>query len=282
MKLSYSEYRTYLDCPKKYKLEIDKVEPPEEQSRYFALYGMVVELFFKKYTNFYVKQDITLNNNEIYEILRKLWDQILDENYVCWNDPWVKRSSEEIFSQAYEDILKNLKEFDFWRYAQSEVPIEIILKKTGDLLTCRLDFVINNTDGTVEIIDGKGTEKPDKNIDIEQLYFYALMYLLSNKKLPNKIGFLYYRFQMIKYMEFDKQTMVDFKNKLSVVKGAIKKDLDFKAKVKASKQCRWCAYNSTCDELILSRKKRAEKKKPIVPFDNNGGIISFSPRGLSI
>lgn len=282
MKLSYSEYRTYLDCPKRYKLEIDKVDPPTEPSMYFALYGMVVELFFKKYTNFYTKHDIDLNENEINKILRKLWDQILNENYVCWNDLWVKKTSEEIFNQAYEDVLKNLKKFDFWKRTQSEVPIEIRLKKTKDILTCRLDFVINNQDNTIEILDGKGTEKPEKNVDIEQLYFYALMYLLSNKKLPDKIGFLYYRYQMIKYVDFDKQSMVDFKNKLSLVKNTIKKDINFNAKVKASKQCKWCAYNSTCNELIQKRKERAEKKKSIVPFECEGEIISFSPRGISI
>jgi hypothetical protein len=279
MNLSYSEYDIYKKCPKRYYSEVNNVEPPEQQSRYFALYGLLMESFFKLHANDFSKKGVVHTDDQLQVVLRKLWTIILDENYVVWTDPWVRESSEHIFMTALEDIKKNIT-FDFWVYARSEVSFEILLKKTQDVLSCRLDFIINRPNGTIEILDGKGTNKMDKNVDVEQLYFYALVYLLHYKKLPDKIGFLFYRYQIIKYIDFNMEILNDFKNKLAIVKKAIKDDTKFEAKVGISKQCKWCAYKITCTDLIAKRKERADKKKPIVPFEFDGAILSFSPKGL--
>jgi len=281
MILSYSQYKSYIECPKKYFNEVHGVEPSEKPSAYFSLYGKLIEMFFKTYTNVIVKNQTELTDFMVDKILRKMWENILDTNYVVWNDPWVKESSEQIYNSVYNDVLKNIQAFSFWKHARSEVSINIVLKKTFDTLNCRLDFLINNPDGTVEILDGKGTSKIGKP-DIEQLYFYILMYLLHNKKLPDKAGFLYYRYQTINYINFDMQTIVDYKNKLSIVKKAIKEDKTFQPKVGISKQCKWCAYEHNCEALIAKRKLKSEKKKPALPFEFNGGVLSFSPRGLEI
>jgi hypothetical protein len=279
MKLSYSEYKTYIQCPMRYHKELMGVLPPEEPSRYFMVYGLVVEMFFNIYTNFYSKKKVNLTDEQVYAIMRKLWAKVLDENYVVWTDPWCRESSEHIFMSAYEDVLKNLDNFDFWKDAQSEISFDIFLKKSQDNLTCRLDFLLNNPDGTVEILDGKGTYKMDKTVDLEQLYFYILIYFMHYKKLPDKAGFLYYKFQTIRYIDFDMNIIMDFKKKLALVKAVIKRDKVFEAKVGISKQCKWCDYKMTCEALIAKRQERANKKKPTITYDFDGGFLSFSPKG---
>jgi len=154
------------------------------------------------------------------------------------------------------------------------VTLEILLKKSRDIIVSRLDFIVTNPDNTVEILDGKGTNKPDTNVDVEQLYFYALMYLLKYGKLPDKIGFLFYRFQMIKYIDFDLSQIIDFKNKLSYVKAAIKKDKVFAPKVKLSKQCKWCAYKFKCDEHNKARELNQSKRKNKMDLGGSG-LIEF-------
>jgi hypothetical protein len=275
MRLSYSEYKDYKACPKCYHNRVNNVEPPAQMSKYFALYGLLIELFFKHYTNNFIKRNLILSDDQTRIILRKLWDKVLKETYVIWDDPWVKESSEHIFLSVHEDIKRNLDKFSFWKNAQAEVSYEIILKKTQDILSCRMDFVVNNHDGTVEILDGKGTYKMDKSVDIEQLYFYALIYLLHHKKLPNRIGFLYYKFQTITYIDFDQAILMDFRDKLAMVKKALKEDKIFEARVGISKQCKWCEYQITCEALINKRKERSAKKNPIVSIDFNGEILDF-------
>jgi hypothetical protein len=280
MKLSYSEYKNYIQCPMKYYKEVNNIAPPEKPSKYFRVYGLLTEYFFKIYTNKFSKEDIQLRDEQVYAILRKLWTKILDENFVEWTDPWCRESSEHIFMSAYEDVLKNLNNFDFWKNAQASMSFEILLKKSQDILSCCLDFLVNNPDGTIELIDGKGTYSLDKAVDVEQVYFYILIYYLHYKKLPDKAGYLYYKFQTIRYIDFDMNIIMDFKNKLALVKSAIKKDKIFEAKVGISKQCKWCDYRMTCEALIQKRQERAEKKKPTITFDFEGSVLSFSPKGI--
>jgi CRISPR/Cas system-associated exonuclease Cas4 (RecB family) len=264
----------------KYYKEANNIEPPEKPSRYFMVYGLLVEYFFNIYTNGYLKKGIKLSDEQIYAILRKIWAKVLDENYVVWTDPWCRESSEHIFMSAYEDVLKNINTFDFWKDAQADISFEILLKKSQDILSCRFDFIVNNSEGTTEILEGKGTYSMDKAMDLEQLYFYIFVYYLHYKKLPDKAGFIFYKFQTIRYIDFDMNVIQDFKNKLAIVKNAIKKDKVFEAKVGISKQCKWCDYRMTCDALINKRQERADKKKPTITFDFDGGILSFSPKGI--
>jgi CRISPR/Cas system-associated exonuclease Cas4 (RecB family) len=276
MHISYSSYRRYLDCPQRYHYEDIKKPYPVEPSAYFKLYGLLMEMFFKRYANDTTKAGRTLSEDEIRLLLNRMWDKILDTNYVNWRDPWVRENQSQIFDSAYEDVLKNLKAFDFWGNAKAEVTIDINLKKTADQLTGRLDFVWYKPDSKVEVLDGKGTNKIDKNVDIEQLYFYGLIYLLRNRRPPDAMGFLYYRYQVIKYIEYDMETLLSFKDKLATVKRAIKADKQFLPKVKLSKQCKWCPYQYECDAFSAQKEANAAKRKSrIDSLDNATGVVDI-------
>jgi CRISPR/Cas system-associated exonuclease Cas4 (RecB family) len=275
MRLSYSQYRTFIQCPRLYHYQAIKKEPPEKPSSYFSLYGKLIEAFFKKYTNVYTKQGVVLDNDKIRAILKSLWGYILESNYVDWSDPWVRDTSDQIYENVYNDVLMNIKEFSFWKEAKSEVSFEVLLKKSQDILTCRMDFIWRKPDGTVEILDGKGTNKMDTSVDIEQLLFYALMYLLRNKRIPDKIGFLYYKYHLIKYVDFDMGSVMEFKDKLALVKKAISETTVFEPKVGLSKQCKWCAYRFGCDAFNAKKDANAEKKKSNIAEVYSGDIISL-------
>jgi len=275
MRLSYSQYKTFLQCPRLYHYQATKVVPPVKSSSYFALYGILIEAFFKKYTNVYTKQGVILDEAKIREILSNLWEYILNKNYVDWSEPWVSESADQIFENVVGDIRMNMDTFSFWKEAQSEVSFEVLLKKSQDMLTCRMDFIWRKPDGTVEILDGKGTNKIDKNVDIEQLLFYALMYLLRNKRIPDKMGFLYYKYHLIKYIDFDMSSVMDFKDKVALVKKTIANTTTFEPIVGLSKHCKWCAYRFGCDAYNAKKDANAQKKKSAITPEYNGGIISL-------
>jgi len=275
MKLSYSQYRTFIQCPRLYNYQATKTPPPAKSSEYFTLYGKLIEAFFRKYTNIYTKQGLILDNESIKKILKNLWEYILESSYVDWSEPWVNETSDQIFEDVYNDTLLNIKKFDFWKDAKSEISFEVLLKKSQDILSCRMDFIWKKPDGTIEILDGKGTSKMDKNVDIEQLLFYALMYLLRNKRLPDKLGFLYYRYQMIKYIDFDMDAVMAFKDKLALVKKAIKETTIFEPVVGLSKQCKWCAYRFGCDAYSAKKDANAEKKGSAIKAEYTGNILDL-------
>ena len=153
MRLSYSQYRTYIQCPRLYHYQATNVPVPVKPSAYFSLYGRLIEAFFKKYTNQYAKQNVTLTNDEVRHILNGMWIYLLNTTYVNWDDPWVRETAEQIFESVYTDTLANMAKFDLWKKSRSEVSYEILLKKSRDVISCRLDFIWNKADGTVEILD---------------------------------------------------------------------------------------------------------------------------------
>lgn len=273
MKLSYSSYDTYLNCPKKFKYQVDRVPPPAKDSRYFALYGITIESFFKDYVNKYIPNKVKLDDDKIKNILTNIWNRILDNNYVDWNDIWVKQGPEDIFLDVYDDVLANIKAFDFWDKCRSEVSFYIALRNSGDTLSCRTDFIRDIGKGEVEILDGKGTKHMDRP-NPEQLLFYALLYYLKHRKLPSKLGFLFYKYQVIKYIDFNKDLLIQFKNKLALAKKAIKVDKKFKALPKLTKVCRYCIYRYICDEYKEKTEKNRKKIEEI-ELDYNGEATFF-------
>jgi len=274
MRLSYSNYKTYKDCPRQFYYQINRVPPPYPPSKYFALYGILIQMFFEYYVKYYIREVPDFTPEVIKGLLRRLWKKVLDRNHVVWDDPWVKYSSVDIFELVYQDALEVLKKFDFWSNCISEKKYVINLKKSGDELVAKIDFIHHCPDGTIEILDGKGTDKVGKNVDVEQLYFYALAYLLHHRKLPDKIGFLYFKLRLIDYIDFTMDDIIKFKNKLALVKKTIKEDKEFKPNVKLSKHCKWCAWQTMCDEF--NQKKQANRRKrSSIKEDSNGEVIDI-------
>lgn len=247
MRISYSSYRSYIECPSKWHQDGIHALKTDKPSEYFALYGKVVQLFFERYCNDYLSRGKTVEDSKVRGMLSSLWEYTLKNSFVIWTDPWCKNSQQQLLEMAYTDVMGNLKAFDFWPQCVSEVGISIKLKNSGDELYGRLDFIRKTPDGRVEILDGKGTDKPEENVDKEQLLFYALLYLLKNKRPPDKIGFIYWKFRTIAYIDFELRDILEFKDKLALVKTAMKADKDFIAKPKLSKHCRWCPYKTGCD-----------------------------------
>lgn len=249
------------------------MRPPEQENKYFALYGMLIQKFFQEYTNSILPSKINVTDSLVKSVLERQWSKILLKNYVDWDEPFVKDTAEQIFEQVYKDVLDNIKAFDFFGQCKSEVTISINLKKSGDILNGRLDFIRKCPDGSVEILDGKGTNHLDR-VDADQLYFYALLYFLNHKKLPKRLGFLFYRYKSIQYVDFNPDLLIKFKNKLALAKEAIKKDKEFKPTLKMSKVCIWCPYKLECQPYMAKRDANSAKRSKIkAEFD--GSIMSL-------
>ena len=88
--------------------------------------------------------------------------------------------------------------------------------------------------------------------------------------MPDQLGILYWRFRQIEYYDFNYDTIIKFKNKLALVKNAIKADTKFEAKIGLSKQCKWCDFRYQCEEFTQKKEANKEKrgKKSVLPEFN--------------
>lgn len=78
--------------------------------------------------------------------------------------------------------------------AKAEVPLDSMLN--GHKLGGRADFVMRRVKPHNDeiILDGKGSRWRDAYTDVRQLKWYAMLFRLQHKRLPDRLGFVFWRF----------------------------------------------------------------------------------------
>lgn len=292
--LSYSGYKQYKNCPKQYWLKrIKKQTPPEQDSRHNAAIGTVVQ---RVYEDFYNEElwrkgaktsDELLARAEVY-----LWEYVENE-YIDWDDFSCRFTGPtDVLAEILEMVPKVLtgikREKFLGPYAKSEIDIKVRFGQE-DFLLGYLDFVIRTPEDELLLLDGKASRHRDKYVDETQLHFYALLFYLRYKRLPDRMGFFFYHFaddpeQAMQWIDVDKAKIRDLRRDIEDViyeiKQGKKKRSTFEANPVA-KNCRYCLWESVCDERLqqksANRKKRASKQPQLdVDFgDKATAFIGF-------
>jgi len=273
LRISYHAWKAYKECPKKFYLEFFKrAKPTVPPNDYHRLYGVVVQKFFEMFCNIWRFKTPHLFPEVIEERLELLWESTLISNEVNWSAPH-QLSKKELFDKALKDICAIMGSTgqNYFLNTQSEVSIELKLK-TQHVLTGRLDFVHADylAGNSTVIFDGKGTDKIGKNIDNNQLYFYALLYYLSSSKIPDTLGIFYYQLNSFIPIFFNLEILNEFRAKLSLDIKEMTGRESFTA-TPCAKSCKYCKYIIGCQEGTESKAKRARKSK-LSDIDGEGVI----------
>ena len=278
MNISFHAWKAFVECPRKfYKQYVKWDKPTIEVNEYFTLYGRLVEKFFELYCNIWHFKTPRLSSQAIRQKLVFIYNGILNSSTVNWNLPYCKDSKQDIFNQACEDIctVMSSENISYFLNTKSEVTIGLILKN-DHRLKGRLDFLHNSNIGNeVTIFDGKGTNKIGKNISNDQLYFYSLLYFFRFNKLPDHIGFFYYRFNTLVPVVMDKEILDEFRNRLAIdIKGMLQAE---HPPTPCAKSCKYCIYfnEAGCPEGEKSRVSRMRGSK-IKDIESNGEVVEFS------
>jgi CRISPR/Cas system-associated exonuclease Cas4 (RecB family) len=275
MNISYHAWKDFVECPKKYFLRYrQKLPPPIPKNEYFTLYGKLTEKFFQMFSNIWRFTMPYMPPEEIRFKLDKIYKGILETTPVDWNASFVKYSKEEIFEQAFNDVyvIMDSSNQNFFLNTKSEVSITVMTKDAD--ITGRLDFVhadaINNS--SIMIFDGKGTDKIGKNVDANQVLFYALLYYFHFKVMPEKLGFFYYRFNSYIPVPINLNILNEFRAKLSSSISQMTKDVEFKA-TPCYKACRYCVYETICLDCLKARADR--RKTPDLELPDQDGLVEI-------
>lgn len=277
MNISYNSWKTYKKCPKCFYKQYLKKDPPTVPiNEYFTLYGRLVEKFFEIYCNIWSRQNITISYPDINKKMTIIYDKILKISLVDWTAFYCKYSKDEIFTSAFSDVCNILDSTNkgYFLNTKAEVKFEVLLKK-GHQIRGRLDFLHKSTIKVNEdsILDGKGTDTIGKNIDNNQLLFYALLYFFQFKRLPIEIGFFYYRFNTLIPVAIDKEILNEFRANLSLDIKDIINTMEYKA-TPSAKSCKYCNYAKGCLEHLKDKATRVKPSK-IKNLESDGDIIEF-------
>ena len=166
-------------------------------------------------------------------------------------------------------------------YARSEVNLDVQLK-SGLILVGKADLVLEQTDKTLCLIDGKASKHREKNVDINQLIWYALLYFLRYKRVPDRLAFFYFRFaadkeQSMDWLPLSQESLFQH---MQALKADILESYDaiqaesFGA-TPSPTNCRYCPWEKICQDRIDQKAGNRKPKPPVVKNAASAGVVGF-------
>jgi len=131
----------------------------------------------------------------------------------------------------------------------------------------RCDLLIRRADTGVTILDGKNSMSKGKYTDPDQLRWYALCFYIVYGRLPDRLGFIYYRYphdpetgeQGVEWVEFDAEDV----RGLAVRAVEARRGMYNHAfePTPDPPSCKFCDYESICEARQQQRAKNAKRRK---------------------
>lgn len=263
MYISYSGYKLFTQCPEAYwHRYVNKTEVPSDNA-VNALYGTVVgEIFEELYAKkIWLRPDIRQELERLVEPFtdRAIRRRLSKGDRVDWSE---KRSNydsrEALVADVREAVPRGLRSVKHHRLlgprAEAEVKLDAWFGKHQ--IGGRADFIFERTaphKDTV-ILDGKGSKWRHKFIDPMQVFWYAMLFQEHEHKVPDRVGFLYWRFEpdeSVDWVDFDPEDLARLKSDVLATMDKIQAASDdgneeafFRAQ--PGDACRFCSYEGSC------------------------------------
>jgi len=300
--LYWSHLEAYEKCPQKFLWrkgwgDIDvgggpgkrKPIPDEEKrSEHHAVMGIVIQYVIERFYNDQLWKDQTTLETKLKEILNREFNYRLGKHYIIWRESRTTR--EEMLQVCMDGVFGYLKTVKAQKllgsYAKSE--INLVGDVEGVSIGGRVDMIINRKDTGVTILDGKNSTHKDKYLDPDQLRFYALCYKAIEGKLPDRLGWVYYRFPANKETGETGVSWVPCTE--DDIEGLTQRIVSVREDMEAEKfeptptpkNCKFCDFETMCPPRIAQRKanseKRGKKKSTLLKESldkSNGDFVDF-------
>lgn len=278
----WSTFDLYENCPQRFLWQrgwegIDlgygvgePIPSPKKDSMHHAVMGIALAKGMEDLYNLELYRDPPTLREKLEDIVAKELQYQITRKHIDWN----KTSHEEMLKicldgiRGYLTTMKHNKLLG--NYSQSEVDMVAELKE-GHLIGGRADLVIKRGK-EVGIYDGKNSKSKGKYTSPDQLRWYALLYKACEGVLPDKLGFVYFRYpfgkptedgegieQGVEYVdcnEMDIQTLSE--------RAIQARDNIMAQKFDATptpKYCMWCEYNEMCEPRQEQKKANSRKRK---------------------
>jgi len=249
IKLSWSAYDRWKKCPhifNLYHILHEGYEIDRKRNRANTVYGSVIQEIFSRFYNdrLWTKKNCVAFLQK--ELLPQIWEFVLKNIYVDWDD--FNLSAEEVFQSLENDIpaiIGILQEKELYSYEGLQRSEVKLAKRLYDdyFLTGKIDFLLNFK-GKRTLLDGKST----KDVNEDQLYFYAILHNIIFGNYPDQIGFLFYRESELKLLDFNISRAEEIEKDIEKLIQMIE-TLQFDA-TPSEEKCSSCLFNEICEFRI--------------------------------
>lgn len=295
--LYWSPLSTYEDCPQKFLWgrgwgQIDvgggpgKRKPrPVQKSEHHAVLGIVIQGVIERFYNdelWKMLAPVALRDR-LLEMAEQDLNLELARKFVDWK---MAPSRNELSQTVREGILGYMKTLKAHRllgpYARAEVDLVAYANKYTPI-GGRADVIIRREDTGVSIIDGKNGKryKDGKGgmmmyTDPDQLRWYALLFYLCYHQMPDRVGFVPYRYPYgtpildddgndtgqiepgVDWVPFSKEDLKGLAQRAVDARKSMDKEV-FPAKPEP-KKCKFCDFETVCPERMAQ--KDANRRTP--------------------
>lgn len=241
MELSYLHYSVYKTCPLQYKWKF--VEKPPFHYRWDkrnAFIGLVLQMLVVRFylEKWWQEKDPLLRMRQAISITMQ---QFMTADNIYFTDQEIEKWK-QIAWDACEmiiGVIKAEKLLTDTLYVEREEEIPF----GEDKLQAKPDLVIVFKSGFIILLDGKGGGTVGKYVDDDQLYFYCIVIEKVYGKLPNRIGWWWYRHGKVVWKPLTLQHVLAVENKArSIIDGIKAKQFE----ATPGDHCRLCDFRVGC------------------------------------
>ena len=312
----WSSLTLYENCPRQFLWsrgwgDIDLGRGPgrgkavsKQKSEHHILMGEAIQKVIEAMYNDEIWRDPSLYKR-LEALEERVFREMLTKRFIDWRDVTITELREVVHNGIF-GFVKTFKHNKLiGPYARCETDYIGYIDKWNPI-GGRFDFLIRRDDVGTMILDGKNGKR-DKNgvihIDPDQLRFYALAFWLQHKVLPNKLGFIPYRYPWgwvppedewpvdatgvpIKPEPETGVMWVDFD--MGMLKALAFRAVEARKGMEKGKfdptptptKCKFCDFEDVCPERQAQKAANAAKRgdKPSILEDGSAGIV---PLGLA-
>lgn len=327
--LYWSSLASYEDCPQKYlwskgwgaidvgggpgrRKPVPTVgldgKPVQKRSEHHAIIGIAVQWAIERFYNdeLWKSLDPETLKRRLLELANEIFRVELAKKYVDWRKAGDRADLEKLINDAVLGYMRTLKQHRFLGpYARAEVELLGYVNKYTPV-GGRADMIIRREDTGVTILDGKNSKRyqdPKTKkytltyTDPDQLRWYALLFYLTYRKMPDRLGFVYYRYpyghpildaqglpsgeveEGVDWVPFTKEDIKGLAARAAeVVRGLDREKFEAKP---VPKTCGFCDYEAVCPQRQAQKdaNRRTPKADPLL--NGEAGFMSLSMGGGS-
>lgn len=278
MYLSYSGHKSYSVCPRQYwHSYVNKTAPLKPENAVNSLYGSTVGTLFEYFyaDKLWLRTGVealllSMVESTLDTIISKEVSKDTSKRVVDYTDKASNyKSRDALLRDVREAIPRGIAIIRYHRLLGTDAEAEVKLDSWmgGHRIGGRADFIMRRIKphGDLVILDGKGSRHRDKYVDAWQLKWYAMLYREKHVSVPDALGFVFWRYDPDKSMDwvdFQRADLDDLRESVLMAATAIE---TAKAKLvaepeshahvlqesfsaKPSQNCRLCAFLGLCGE----------------------------------
>lgn len=312
--LYWSSFDTYENCPQQFlwgrgwgAIDVGagpgKRKPvPFKKSEHHAVLGIVIGSVLEDFYNNELWKHPDGLQQRLEDLLDKTLKLELAQKYIDYNKAGSPADLRQIaYDGIFNYVSKTLKAHRLLGpYSRSEVELLGYVNKYTPV-GGRADFIIKREDTGITILDGKNSRryKDSKGklvtyTNPDQLRWYAMCFYLSYQYLPDRLGFVYFRYPHgdpvldgdgkdtgekepgVTWVDFTKEDLKGLAARAVDVRKGMDRE-KFEAKPSPS-QCKFCDFETVCPQR--QEQKAANRREPKAPLDALDGSEGFVQLGF--